>query len=107
MNAKEIVYDNSDINDVLHLPTNLKECIEWLQERIESIPEQFRDSAEIEMDVYEEYGCPYQTYIIQYERPETKEERTRRRSIENMHKAEVRRVELNNLKRLKEKYPTA
>jgi hypothetical protein len=73
MNKTITIYDegNSWLDT---FPTNLAEHINWLNGKLLSIPEEFRQSAYLHISATESYGAGVLIYSIKYERPETKEE---------------------------------
>jgi hypothetical protein len=78
----------------------LTAIISDIQDWLESVPAEYRDSAAI--DVY--FGDDNRFNVF-YEREETKEEENARILSENNRYANVRQRELLELKRLREKYP--
>ena len=77
----------------------------WFEEKINSIPEEFRGSAEVEIDsVSLGEGSSYALIEIYYSRPETKEE-AKARELKQHDKAELlKQRELRQLEELKRKY---
>jgi len=54
---------------------NLMEAVEWLKSKLESVPEEFRHSAKIEIGSVGSWeDSHYATIEITYERPETDDE---------------------------------
>jgi hypothetical protein len=82
---------------------NAFEFIEWFNEKISSIPEEFRESATI--DILPGYGdCPVTSIEIYYKRPETEDE-IKEREFKAQKIAEIEKfMELNKLEQLKKKY---
>lgn len=101
MNKKITLYNSrTSRNDP---PENLQEHIAWLQAMMESIPEEFRSSGDIEMDA-DEYRMEYE---VSYERPETAEEMEAKANAGAVLAEKRRREELATLAALKAKYPEA
>jgi hypothetical protein len=59
-------------------PEGLAEFREWVDDLLEGIPEEFRDSAKIQIDSTTSYGQSLATVTVSYVRPETDEEAARR-----------------------------
>lgn len=72
--------------------------LEWFNKHYESIPAEFRHTAYVETDHYEEYGSVTDTLLLKYERPENETERASRRTSEQA-RAEYRRAEYERLKK--------
>ncbi|WP_428491629.1 hypothetical protein [Rhodopila sp.] len=78
----------------------LGDVIMWFQEKLKSVPLEYREIAEVEFNTDE-----YSTSIrITYERPETAEERAEREGREKADLERHRLKELDTLRRLKLKY---
>ena len=101
----ETVYDTTLIKSPSP-PQNLSEHIRWLTEKLESIPEQFRDAAKVEIEATSSYDCPSLEYSISYERPETLAEKQNRIAKKTVISEATRLREIETLNRLKAKYPT-
>jgi hypothetical protein len=82
----------------------LEVYISELSSILNSIPEEYRDTALIDSSIEEFYGDPELTITIFYYRPETTEEREERVRSEEQTKQEQIDRELEQLKRLQEKY---
>ena len=101
MNKKITLYNNRTArNDP---PESLQEHIAWLQGMLESIPEEFRSSSDIEMYA-DEYRMEYE---VSYERPETAEELETKAKDEAARTEKRRQQELARLAELRAKYPEA
>jgi len=85
-------------------PENLQEFAQWIQGKLDQIPERFQSCAEIEIDAYESYGDPYSKLTIEYRRPETDAEQAAREMIEQAKADEIRNLELATLEKLRAKY---
>ena len=72
-NTTEIIYDIGKRGSPSP-PENLREHIEWLTEKLHTIPEIFQDKAEVEISATTYHDCAALEYVIQYTRPETGEE---------------------------------
>jgi hypothetical protein len=86
-------------------PRKLLRFAEWLQGVIDLVPEEYIESAEIDIDVEEKsYGgyCP--TIDITYSREETPEEVAEKITAERNRKRLLKERELRELERLKRKY---
>jgi hypothetical protein len=97
---KEILVYNDDANE---RPSLLIDYIEWLKEKLEEIPEQFRDSAYVNIEASESYGNGRLEYYIKYTRPETDNERESRKFKENERVKEQAARDMAELVRLKNK----
>lgn len=75
-------------------PSGLMEFSQWLQEQIAKIPEEFRETAAIEVDSVDGYeGSHYASISIVYWRPMTDDERAERaRKEEEWRKQEEQRA---------------
>ena len=97
----EIIYNNS----VTHL-SNFQEFIEWCQNQINKIPEEYQENATIDFNIgempYEDW--PYVFLTIEYERHETELEKKIIKRQEKRREEDLRIVEMKELERLKEKY---
>ena len=60
------------------LPWTPQDAIKLLQNALDAIPEEYRDTAEISFEPDYEYGEHYAAMRVFYSRPETAEERRRR-----------------------------
>ena len=93
---EEISYDT---------PDNPKEFMKYFQDKIDLIPEKYKDIAIIELESdYGEYDSTRLNFSIYYERDETAEEREYRELKIITEESFVREKELNQLKMLREKY---
>jgi hypothetical protein len=81
------------------------ECIAWFAAKVAEIPEEYRESGEIELNSVNGYeGEHYPAIKISYTRPETDEELAKRRQVEQQ-EAELRtKREKQVLVELKAKY---
>ena len=87
------------------IPNNAAEVLEWLSDKVNSIPEEFRDSALFEVDARSNYeDSAYASIRISYVRPETDEEEAKREDEERRHAERRRDGELRKLAELKAKY---
>ncbi len=84
---------------------NLKYFIEYWQKKINGIPEEFRDSAEITIEPSERWGSEYINVEIFYYRTETIDEKESRCRKEDDKIKTQRDKEIEELKRLQNKYP--
>ena len=62
------------------IPSNPKDFMAYWQELLNEVPEQYKDSAKIQMDSKESYGSAIIECTIYYEREETDEEEIKRES---------------------------
>jgi hypothetical protein len=60
------------------MPTNALNAFAWLRGVIDTIPDEYRDTARIEVDSGSEYDVSFASLTISYERPETDAEETMR-----------------------------
>lgn len=89
-------------------PEDAKEFFAFFASKISEIPEQYRDNAIINISSvsgYEGYSCAH--IEIAYKRLETDQEEQIREGQEQAREDSVRRRELNELSKLKAKYPDA
>ena len=86
------------------LPENFQQAIAWLQEKFDSIPAEYRETATIEIDSGTYYDSTYSSLEIEYFRPETDEEMNSRVANQQSRAEEERRREIDLLERLKAKY---
>lgn len=88
-----------------NIPSNPKEFMKYFQDKIDLIPEEYKDIAIVELNSdYGEYNSTKMIFSIDYERYETDEEREYRELKIITQKSVVREKELNQLKKLREKY---
>jgi hypothetical protein len=85
-------------------PTKLTAYIEWLQSKLEEIPETSRNDAYVDIEAYSSYGDFEVSYQIRYERPETDEEYELRKRMEEIKRDKQREKDLMLLEELKSKY---
>jgi hypothetical protein len=81
-------------------PESLGEFVHWIQEKYESIPEEFRESGVL--DMYADDNSLY--FEIRYSRPETEEEEATRLRTEKARVNAQRERDLVTLQRLKDIY---
>lgn len=94
--AYELGYDD--------IPEKADEFIRFWQDKINMVPEEFRDTAKIEMEAEESYGCATFEATVSYIRSETdKEERSREKRAQDSQES-IKRRELADLAKLKLKY---
>ena len=98
----ETNYDNHEWNQ--DPPENLIEHIAWLEEKLQSIPEEFRESAFVKIYADEEYGDPTLIYKIWFSRPETDNEEATRERQDQARAESVREREIAELAKLRAKY---
>jgi len=98
---KEIRVFNQSI---VGIPCRPKEFLEYWQEKIALIPEEFQKYGVVDLEAGGEYDRPCIDLEIIYTRPETdKEEQMRERERENTEN-EIRRRDMAELNRIKRKY---
>jgi len=86
-------------------PGNLAEAIAWLQERLDSVPPEYRDVVKVDFDsVSDGYGGHEAGIKIHYIRPETDEEMAARQARERRDAELRRQQEIQTLKTLQAKY---
>ncbi len=91
---------NQEIYDGEWPPQNAIACLKWFTDKINSIPEEYIDNAEIEFDSVSGYEGEHYAHIsISYTRPETDEEKLKR---EESTKAMAERTKANELRQLAE-----
>jgi len=87
------------------LPTKPDELIAFFQEKIALVPEEYKDTAEIEIEaesIFDNYTAL--NIKITYRRPESDEEEKKRLEREKAQKEWRENQELCQLEKLKEKY---
>lgn len=99
---KVTVYDSETSRQ--SYPEDLQKYAQWIQAKLNQIPEQFQPNATIEIDAYWSYGDPCSRLTIEYRRPETDEEQASRERIEQAKADEIRNLELATLEKLRAKY---
>lgn len=72
------------------MPTKSLEAVEWLRDVIDTIPEEYRATAEIRVESGDDFGSSYAELTISYERPETAEEEKQRKADKAAYLAEER-----------------
>lgn len=82
-------------------PENAVEAISWFQEKINSIPVEFRDTAKIEIEGIESYDCSYVNIEITYTREETDAELATRKAHEYEAAERAKQRDLQKLAELK------
>lgn len=85
-------------------PEKLLEFQKWLEDQIAAIPDEFRDSAVIEIGAEAAYDWPSMTMVITYSRPENDEERAAREREEARNAEAQKAHEIALLRKLKAKY---
>jgi len=84
---------------------NAAKFLAWFEEKINSIPKEFRDSAKVELEAVPGYEhCAYASIEIYYYRPETDEEEIARKAKEQNRAELKKQLELRQLEELKRKY---
>jgi len=104
-NKEIIVFEAEEFDEKEWPETNAIKFIEWFSEKVNIIPSEYRNTAEIEMDSACSYeSSSYVTLKIWYVRPETPaEERHRIMTRENDNEI-IERRERERLRFLKAKY---
>jgi len=91
--------------DTDYPPKDARACLNWFQDKLAQIPQEYQPSATIEISSIDDYKGEHSGLItVKYKRPETKDEEAKRLKKENGRKDAVRAQELAELKRLQEKY---
>lgn len=104
MNTNVLVYESDEYCSDFP-PTNLQEFVLFFAEILKNIPDEYKDSAEIEVSTKGYYGeSSYAVIKVSYERPETEEEKKEREKREQSQKLFQKERELAELERLKKKY---
>ena len=86
------------------IPEKPDEFLAFWKDKIDRIPEEYRDSATIEVKGVDNYGDPGVKVTVSYVRPETDEEEDRRKRGNQETKDSIERRELEELRRLTKKY---
>ena len=86
------------------IPGNLGDAIAWLQNFLEKVPAEYRDSAWIEISSYDDYGSSIVDIEISYKRPPTEADKQQRLNEERERFEEVDARERLAYERLKKKY---
>lgn len=97
----EVVFKTSDLCLIQESPA---EFLAFWQKYIDMIPEEFRNSARVELDAVSEWDSGYLEFKISYQRLETEEEARARAAHDETKAARTRRLEIEQLKMLQEKY---
>lgn len=66
------VFNNRD--KYTSIPDKPEDLIAFIKDLLDSVPDEFKDSARIEFDAYPEYDSAYLEVDFYYYRPETEEE---------------------------------
>ena len=103
MDAITVTLYESDAWNV-GLEENFGEALKQLLGLYESIPEEFRGEASLEVSAYDSYGDPKADITIQYKRPLTEEEVTQTQQEEAAHNLRRKEDDLYTLARLKALY---
>jgi len=100
MNKVITVYDSEE-QGVVQPPKNLLDFIDWLNWKLESVPEEYYKNANLEIssNCYEEV-----TFKVYYERPETARELHAKKLAKELADKDKRAREFALLKELQEKY---
>lgn len=86
-------------------PVQAADFVAWFQGHVNGIPEQYRDTARIEIDSTSGWEDSHYARIeISYKRPETDEELSARRATERARISEQEEAEKRQLAALKKKY---
>jgi len=103
MNMKNvIVFETDDLEDI---PERPDEFINFWKEKIDLIPIEFKNAAEITLEPDVRWDCGYLEFKIIYKRPETEEEASARMNSNEMQEENKKKREIAALIRLKAKYP--
>ena len=86
------------------IPTKVVDLIEFLQEVVESVPEDCRQSIELEYDWEDDYGSTNVTSDLYYRRPQTAEELKAQEAKDDVRKSKTKAYELKQLAILQAKY---
>jgi len=93
------------IDSEFGLPSGAKEFMKYWQDKIDLIPEEFKDSAKICCDATDDgYGCNFIEVEVYYYRPETKGEEKERVNGDIENTKVIRDRELAQFAKLKAKY---
>lgn len=84
------------------MPEKMIEFVEYFQDKLESIPEEYRESACVDIEAGDEYSSG--SLKIYYMRPETIEEEKFRKEQEQNREDDNKRWELKKLVELQKKY---
>lgn len=90
--------------DRYELDNKLTKVIARLQEVLAGIPEEYRDSADMDVSAYDEYGSSYVSVEITYRRPETDQEMEAREFREEAYRKASCERDLAEFERLKAKF---
>ena len=85
---------------------NLLEFINWLEERVDSIPAAYKDVARIHIEPSESHEGTYANISVLYHRPETNDEVDERVLRDQEHRRSTERKEMELLEKLEAKYRT-
>lgn len=90
--------------DAAFPPENADNFVQWVNQKISEIPEQYMSSAKVEIGAEDSYGSYHATIEISYRRPETDEEMQARIYAQESFAEQRRSRELRQLAELKAKY---
>ena len=86
------------------IPTKPDEFIKYWQDKIDLVPEEYRDSTRIEIEADSYYDCGSLYASVSYTRPETDSEYGIRMRSEELSEKRHKASELRKLEELKAKY---
>ena len=102
MNIKITVFDDDCVED--RIPKDIKGFMVFIQNEIDKIPDEYKDSAEIRFEPVVEWDCPYLSLEITYMRPATDEELQDIERTNKNRQEYIKRYELEQLRILQERY---
>ena len=85
-------------------PSELGLFLRWVEDVLQSIPQEHREDAVISFAAREEYDMPYVQTVVYYTREETREEEETRKLDLKKRKEQAEIMERAELERLKKKY---
>jgi hypothetical protein len=71
---KEVMVLNVERYDAQWIPDKLSDAVTWLSNILESIPEEYRGAAKIDVDGFDSYDVSTARISVTYARPPTAEE---------------------------------
>ncbi len=89
---------------IYNIPDTPDKFLQWWKDKFDLVPEEYRHTAKVDLDITDHYGSCILECSITYVRPETKEEETARLADEQRRDSATKAKELNLLQVLKTKY---
>ena len=84
------------------VPTDAYEFVDFWLDKLEAIPEEFRDTAKIELEVDNYYDMALMSATVSFTRPETKEELEVETKHQELTDARIRKSKVEAYNKLKQ-----